>query len=301
MNQRALWLGFAALALGGCDVLEDALGDGGLGGAIDLVSQCTDVCTKIEQCGATPPKAAAGNLSEDLPENDAVACATNCIQAEQRARLGYSDCQIECIQQSACGEVNNCWVASSPTYARHCNVPEPRPVRPPEENPPPIDNGSETGNDAVDELLEDPAINDAVNESDTIINFGDDPPELLGLYSATGSIDRANNARPVGNPINTQVCFLGLTSINGSPNVNYCERGIAAQSQAPVTGSGDSFTVYFDFRPDAQVTILFSGTFEGDASARDVEALVTYTHALEVWEHSVTQWTREQESCSCPF
>lgn len=294
------------VAVAGCDAVEDALGDGGVAGAVGLAQQCNDVCGKINQCGATPPRASAGGLGENLPDdNPVVDCAANCVQTEKRARLGYSTCQIACIQGAACGEVENCWRASSATYAQYCEVPEPAPIEPaptPDGGTEPmIDNGSETGNEAADELLDDPAINDAVNESDTPIHFGDDPPSLMGLYAAVGAIDDARNARPVGSPINTRICFRGVQHIAGSPTISYCERGIPNVAQAPITGAGNAFTIYFDFRPEAQVTLLFSGALREDQSASGVEALVTYTHAVGVWEHSLTDWTREAETCECPF
>lgn len=304
MKLRLAAFALASLALGGCDMLDDIMGDGGLGGLIETGKECTVVCAKIEQCNVDPPKASLGGFNSTVSNNSIANCATNCADTTNRVRNGYSDCQIECIKGAGCGEVADCWKASTSTYKRFCGSPNTKPVgpKPDDEDAPSIDNGTQSGNGDADDILEDPVINESVDESGTIINYGDNPPELRGRYTAVGSIDNSRNARPTGSPINTQICFLGVERLSTGPTVRYCERGVPGAASAPVTGDGDKFTLYLDFRPEGfDGTILFSGTFTDEDHASDVEALVTYTYGRDIWEHSVTQWERQDNDCTCPF
>jgi hypothetical protein len=166
--------------------------------------------------------------------------------------------------------------------------------------PPVIDNGSVTGSEEIDNLVEDPSINEAIDESDTPINFGENPPSIVGLYRAQGQIDRAENARPVGSEINTQLCFQGTESLSGGTVINYCERGRPGVGRAPIIGEGQDFTVFFEL-DGVDVTIAFSGSIDESNNVPAAEALVTYTHGQGIWEHSVTQWSQESNECSCPF
>jgi hypothetical protein len=296
ISQMGCAVALVAMSLG-CDLsTEDLFGDGGV---VEDVLECPNVCSKIEACNAEPPALRAGVWGDDVGDNDLAACAGNCAQTETRHRFGYADCQIRCINTVDCDAVQDCWKANSEIYGRFCSVPDNTPVAPPEEQDAGIDNGSTTGSDEVDDLVEDPAINVAIDESDTIIHFGDDPPTLTGHYAVQGEIDRSNNARPAGNPIRTGICFVGggMSTPEG-PVVQYCEDGQPGVANAPIVGNNNAFTLFLEIQ-GAPVTILFSGEVEEDLSVPAVEALVTYTYAVSMWEHSVTAWEPDNPDCEC--
>ncbi len=220
------------LALLGCELMADKA---------DVVLECTDVCTRVDECSATPPPVSFGSFN-DSSGVEAIDCAANCVQ-DDRAYYGYSDCQIECLQNAPCDKMNDCWKARSDTYAEYClagrDIPE---VTPDPEDPEPS-NGSESGSEKADDLLDDPASEVAVDESDFDVNFGDDPPDITGLYHAVGTIDEADNARPPGSLIDTRVCFWGQEAKDKGPETNYCEYFVPDMATAPVTGCTGRCTV----------------------------------------------------------
>lgn len=278
---------FFVAFLPSCDVVNEGL------------LECGDVCTQVDSCQANPPEATFGNLGSGSSGQAGVDCAVNCASPDA-AMLGYSDCQKECILNSKCGEVNDCWSPKSDLFAEYClpnGVPE---VGPPATEPPP-GNGSNTGNTDVDDIVEDPAVAIAVDEAGDgdgfTMNYGDQPPQLLGKYDVHGTIDEASNARPVGSVIDTSICFWNREEKPGGVYISYCEDGVPGQDSAPITGSGDSFTAYFVY--DDTATVLFSGTLNPDGTLTDVEALVVYTYTTEAWERSHTNWVNVGECDSC--
>lgn len=304
MNRMA-WLGAAllagALALVGCEAAQNVenLATGALG--------CTDTCTKVQACSNAKPPTPKGLLAgtDTTTGIGGADCAQNCAQTDKRALLGYSDCQRECIAEAGCNQINDCWKASSSLYAKYCIPPDKAPPKveapanaPAEATP---TNNTETGNAEVDTIVEDPAVQEAVADNDFTVNFGNQPPPLSGQFTVKGTIDDSQNARPEGSPIDTTICFHDAAEETDGWNVNYCEDGVPGDSRAPITGSGDSFTVYFNF--PGQATILFSGMVERDGSGavtgvKDVEALVVYLHAVDVWERSHTTWSLLNAACT---
>jgi hypothetical protein len=300
--------------------LENLTGDGGL---IDDITgslqSCGTACAKIEACGVTPPKAkrafgSTGNgEADDLLNNDITACATNCLN-NNREKYGYSDCQIECISDSSCDNVSKCWDTNSSVYARFCAGDVTIKPIPGVNNTAStggmtggmtggsvgeitIDNNTVTGNEDVDRLVQQPAVNNAIVDSETPINVGSNPPKISGHYSVEGSIDRASNARPAGSPINTGICFSNTETLANGTYVTYCEDGVPGVGRAPIVGDGNKFSVFFEIQ-GAPVTILFSGEIEGE-TVPSAEALVTYTYGLDMWEHSVTTWVPDNPDCTC--
>jgi hypothetical protein len=281
---------FVALLPVSCDVIKDQAG----------LLECSDICTQVDSCEVTPPDASFGNFGEMSSGEAGVDCAVNCASPDAKM-LGYSDCQKECLSKSECGEIADCWKPKSATYAEFClagvDIPE---VGPPAEEPPP-GNGSETGNTDVDDIVDDPAVAIAVDEADDgggfTVNYGDQPPQLIGKYDVYGTIDEASNARPVGSVINTSICFWDRDEQPGGVYISYCEDGVPGQDSAPITGSGDSFTAYFVY--DGQATVLFSGTMNPDGTLTSVEALVVYTYTTQAWERSHTDWTNVGTCDSC--
>ncbi len=298
-------------------LLDDLTGDGGLvNDIIDTAQTCITVCGKVEQCDATPPKAqfnlgtSNGEVNE-LLNNDITACASNCA-APNRAKFGYSDCQISCIKGESCSNVEACWDSSSSAYKKYCN-PEIKPIPGVNNqnstggtmssggamNEITIENDTNTGNEDVDRLIEEPAVNNAIVDSETPVNVGDTPPKLTGHYSVMGTIDRASNARPTNSPINTGICFADTEETLTGTYVTYCEDGVPGIGRAPIVGNANKFSVFFEI-DGAPVTILFSGEINADdSSVPAAEALVTYTYGLDIWEHSVTGWIPDDPNCTC--
>jgi hypothetical protein len=276
--------GVGAVALVGCDVVN--------------VEQCTDVCSKVDQCGANPPAATFGALGTGTSGSAGLDCAANCTDAENAVFSGYADCQMTCILESECGDIDACWNTNSAVYAQFCladrDLPE---VKPGTDDPVP-GNGSNTGSTGADDLVDDPAVEAAVEGDDFDVNYGDAPPQIGGLYKVSGSIDESSNARPEGSPIETQICFWEQESLQNGTEIKYCEYGVPGVATAPVIGDGSDFTVFLEY-PE-QATILFSGAVNGDASVTGAEALVVYLHGMDIWEHSNTNWEPMGECSGCP-
>ena len=269
-----------------CDILAEKA---------DEIAECADVCSRVDECGAEPPPVSFGSFTEGSGV-EALDCAANCVQ-DDRALYGYSDCQIECLQNAPCGQIQDCWKAKSDTYAEYCLADrEIPPVEPDPEDPEP-ENGSKSGSEKADDLLEDPSSEVAVDESDFDVNFGDNPPDITGLYRVKGNIDESANARPPGSVIDTTVCFWGQESLASGAETSYCEYNVPGDASAPVTGSGDEFTIFLEY-PGA-ATLLFSGRVGQDGTIAEAETLVVYTHAVDVWEHSVTDWEHQGECDVC--
>ena len=308
MNKNILFAVGAVLCiplLSACDKLLDDLKNAAL--------VCGEACANIEYCGddVTPPSMDLG-LGVEAPAATpaAVDCAVNCAGGN-RVTLGYSDCQIECITGEECGNINDCWNVTSSAYAKYCPVDtvpvesaEPPPADPADTAAPPpeveIAEGTESGSSDADSILDNPAVEESVEESGTDIFFGSTPPNIEGKWTAIGTIDVASNARPEGSPINTEICFYDQEILaDGSPQLSYCERGNPAMATAPLTGTGGGWSMFLEFPGTG--SIIFSGVRdEGTASMEEVDALVTYYHGLEIWEHSNTAWNLVDD-CLCPF
>ena len=92
------FLGIAAILFAGfslsCDIVDSAL------------DQCGDACSKVDECDASPPEMQLFGES-GATEEEALDCAVNCVQ-EDRVMYGYSDCQLECINDTTCEEIQGC-------------------------------------------------------------------------------------------------------------------------------------------------------------------------------------------------
>ena len=198
--------------------------------------------------------------------------------------------------------MQQCWDVSSDVYASYCLTDvETKPIEPPAEEDPGIENGTNTGSEKADDIVDNPAVEEAVENGDFDVNFGDNPPIIAGLYDVDGTIDESSNARPEGSPIITSLCFWGQESLSNTDGAltNYCENGVAGELTAPITGDASTgdFTMYFEY--PGQATILFSGTVNPDQTMSQVEALVVYLHGIDIWEHSYTDWVPTGECSGC--
>ncbi len=288
-----------SIACGGCELLDDVTGDGGV---LDRAPACSTVCSKVNECGnKVNPPAAQSIFGKGETGNDTVDCAVTCVDPEGAVKHGYSDCQIRCLKaaSTSCDEMNDCWKTRSELYKQYCGKRENKPIDI-DNGDDEVDNGSSSGNTEADEILDDDAVNGAVDDSDTHIYGGDTPPEISGLYTVIGAIDKSENARPRGNPIETSICFWGMsTNLAGGPEIHYCENGVYGTASAPITGNSDKFTIYLD-NYSGGATILFSGkASDGGKKVSDAEALVVYTFGTDIWEHSVTQWQRTGSCSGC--
>ena len=281
---HAFVLLFGSTAFVGCDNAEKA-------------AECADVCSKVDECGVNPPAVEIEGLTEGGSGVAAVDCAANCLQPDA-AFYGYSDCQIECILDSACGDVQDCWNAASSTYADFClKGVETKDIEPASEEATP-DNGTNTGSADADALTDNPAVEGSVEGSGFVVNTGNTPPEIAGEYAASGEIDQSENARAPGSPIRTSLCFYNRTENADGVDITYCESGVPGDLTAPLTGSGSDFTMYFEY-PGA-ATVLFSGSTDGAGQVNGtVEALVVYLHGHDIWEHSFTDWSYSGECSGC--
>ena len=85
---------------------------------------------------------------------------------------------------------------------------------------------------------------------------------------------------------------------------SYCEVGVYGSDgepltdTAPITGTEDGdWTIYLEF--DGVGSIIFSGHLDPEATVmEEVDALVTYYHGMDIWEHSLTSWDTEGDTCS---
>lgn len=288
MIVRAVWLSAALLPLS-CTLVSDKLED---------AADCAAVCTAVEQCGVTPPAPEFGALG-GATGSGGLDCALSCA-ADDRELRGYSDCQMQCLAEATCETMADCWRPRSDLYLQYCLADREIPPVAPSGTTPAPGNGSVTGNEEVDIIVSDPsvaiAVQDAEDEGFTV-NFGDQPPQLVGKYDVSGVIDASSNARPEGSPILTSICFWDWTEGPGGVTVSYCEDGVPGEDSAPLTGNNDAFTAWFEY--PGQATVMFSGSVNPDGTLSQVEALVVYTYATDVWELSHTDWRPDGACTSC--
>ncbi len=259
----------------------------------DVLETCTDACVQVDSCSATPPDPNFGNMGASGVEG--LDCAGGCA-ADDRELHGYADCQLTCLVQSTCDTIQDCWDPKSELYASYCLSDRTIPEVVPDVVP---GNNTNSGSERADRVLEHPSVAIAVDDASDdgfVVHTGEHPPRLVGKFDVRGEIDESSNARPVGSPIRTSICFWDYTEGPGGVEVTYCEDGVPGQDSAPLTGDGQDFTTYFEF-PDA--TILFSGRLNDDGTASQVEALVVYTYAIDVWELSHTDWTPVGDCNTC--
>jgi hypothetical protein len=284
---------FAGLLPASCNILKESVND--------TLLTCGDACVKIQECDVAPPSPEFGSLGAVSSGEGGLDCAASC-SADDRELRGYSDCQLDCINDVGCDKIEECWKPKSETYAKFCLEGREVPDVAPSEGEPAPSNGTTTGNEDVDEIIEDPSVAIAVDEAEEEgfeLNYGDNPPRLVGKYRVSGEIDESRNARPEGSPIQTAICFWDYDAQEGGVYISYCEDNVPGEDRAPLTGSEDgSFTAYFEY--PGQATILFSGKLNDDGTTADnVEALVVYTYATDVWELSHTDWELVGECDSC--
>lgn len=275
---RSLLMGASALlaiaGLTGCDDLDKA-------------AQCADICTKVEECGVTPPTPEIPGIGGgESSGSGGLDCAAGCAAPDSNL-YGYADCQLECLESEECGSMQGCWDATSDVFAKYCSGDAPEVGAPAGEEP---SNGTNTGSAGADDAVDNPAVEEAVDGSGFVVHTGEDPPDLSGLWGVSGEIDESSNARPAGSRIATELCFHNLQSGGSDITVDYCELGVPGIVSAPITGSGNDFTMYFVY--PQQATILFNGTLSEDGSSVSAaEALVVYTYTVDTWEHSFTDWS----------
>jgi len=291
----------AIITLSACDEIKASIED--------LAGECTEVCTRIGECEGqvhAPEPVLPGDMGlGDINLPSVAACATNCVDTANREFNGYSDCQIECIVSVAeCGDIDACWSVTSDAYAEYCLAD--RDTTPVSDDDAEIDDGTTTGSAAADVVVTNPAVEESVAGSGTVIHFGDEPPkDIAKLWHAEGNIDSSSNARDPGSPIDTKLCFFDMEETgDGSWEVSYCEVGVLGSDgtplsdTAPITGNEEGgWTIYLEFTDVG--SIIFSGELEEGATIMtDVDALVTYYHGMDIWEHSNTNWDTDGETCS---
>lgn len=253
----------------------------------DKVVECSEVCSLVETCEATPPSP-AGVFGDTVGTtgNAAADCAVNCVQEESK-RYGYADCQVACLSNEDCENMNDCWDASSKVFEEYCGGSS-APVAPADgaaEN----SNGTTTGSAEADSLVDNAAVESSVDGSDFVVNYGENPPMVSGRFSVSGGIDASSNARPPGSTIATELCFHNQEESATGWITDYFEYNVPGILSSPITGEGNAFTMYFEY--PGQATVLFSGTTDDAGNVQDAEALVVYLHSTDVWEHSFTDWT----------
>lgn len=283
--------------------INRAIGIFGLAGIAALTTGCEDaekaarcgeICTKVEECGSlNPPTPELPGLGSGESGSAGVDCAANCVQPDA-AFYGYADCQLDCLEGESCGTMQDCWDATTDVFAQYCGG-----DAPPVGDSSSTDNGTATGSAGADDAVTNPAVEEAVEGSDFVVNTGSTPPDLVGLWNVYGEITESSNARPPGSVIATELCFHNPQNNGSDITIDYCEEGVSGIVSAPITGSGNDFTMYFVY--PQQATILFSGTMADDGqSISNANALVVYTYTIDTWEDSTTDWTLNGE-CDSGF
>lgn len=255
----------------------------------EKAARCGDLCAKVEECGNLNPPSPQieGLLSGDSSGSAGVDCAANCVQ-ENASFYGYADCQLDCLESEECGAMQDCWDATSDVFAKYCGGDAPS-IEPSGDSGTPS-NGTNTGSSGADEAVDNPAVEEAVDGSGFVVHTGDTPPDLSGLWAVSGTIDQSSNARAPGSRIATELCFHNLVNSGSDITIDYCEYSVPGIVTAPITGSGNDFTMYFVY--PGQATILFNGTLAEDGqTVSAAEALVVYTYTIDTWEHSFTDWS----------
>ena len=180
--------------------------------------------------------------------------------------------------------------------------------------------------DGPEEFLENPDVNDAVDESEIPIYDGDDPPRLAGEYAATGRVvgsgggsstftSAYRNAR-----LASTICLFNQTAsgrIDLKEEVSHNVLGAleAWASGGYITGDGDRFTIWQDSRQqdeitlslamvgqpgsvtistDADVTLIMSGERKPGGGFDNVRGMTTFTRVAADVTGSVTDDQRSR-------
>jgi hypothetical protein len=95
-----------------------------------------------------------------------------------------------------------------------------------------------------EEFMDNPSVQDGIDESGQPVNQGDDPPPIAGKYYAVGSVVDSTHSSLVGSPIDSSICLYDQTH---SGLINYAEvagdTAITATGNY-VTGDFDRFTIW---------------------------------------------------------
>ncbi len=94
------------------------------------------------------------------------------------------------------------------------------------------------------EYMENPAINNAVDESNMDVNLGSDPPSIAGRYRIDGSVVDSSLPSFIGTPVGSDGCLYNQTY---SGRIDFAElaQDLSATAQGNyVTGSGSQFTIW---------------------------------------------------------
>jgi len=281
-----IFLFFILAGLSGCDEIKAALGD--------TLETCSIGCSRVQDCGASPPIPDYGMGVVESTGFEGLDCAAGCAD-ENRSKIGYSDCQLECLETADCDSIQDCWNAGSAVFAEYCASDAPQ-VGPSDGVD--FDNGSTTGSTAVDEAVENPAVKDAVEQSGFTINFGDSPPEMDdGVFYLDWVIAEQNNSRAVGTGSPQDIC-LWENETDPEANWKYCQIG-GLSLDLHWIGKDDLFTLVV---VDDLYQGYISGRVEqGDSGTQlvDVQTLFVYLWGPDIWEKQTwsADWVDEIGQC----
>jgi hypothetical protein len=278
---------FSVLSLlSGCDAIKEILGD--------TLETCTLGCARVQECGASPPVPVYGLAGGQSSGIEGLDCAAGCAD-EERAKIGYADCQLECIESVECGSMQGCWDAGSAVFGEYCGSGG-ADVKPPDGET--YDNGSVTGNEAVDSAVDNPAVKDAVEESGFTLNFGDSPPAMDdGVFYLDWVIIDQNNARPVGFGNPHDIC-LWESDVDPDADWGFCQiDGLSLGLH--LIGKDDMFT--FVIVDDMYHGYISGRVAAGDSGTRlvDVETLWVLLWGPEMWEKQTwtADWVDDIDQC----
>ena len=211
--------------------------------------------------------------------------------------MGYADCQLDCLENVDCGNMQDCWNAGSETFAAYCGNDAPE-VAPPDGEG--FDNGTVTGNEAVDNAVENAAVKDAIADSEFTVNFGDSPPDMDdGVFFLEWVIIAESDSRPVGfgESFPQDICLWENESAP-TPEWTYCQRDGLSLGMHWV-GKEDLFTLVI-------VDDMYQGYISGrvettDAGTQlvDVQTLFVYLWGPEMWEKQTwsADWMADIGEC----
>lgn len=273
----------------GCGALKDALEDN--------LGTCGTACARVQDCGATPPEPDYGIGMSESSGVGGLDCAAGCA-SEERAMTGYADCQLDCLEAVECGDMQACWDAGSDVFAEHCGGGGPK-IGP--EGDGTYDNGTTTGSPMVDEAVENPAVQAAVEASGFVLNFGDSPPAMdSGVFALNWEIVAEQNSRDVGVGSDGYPTDICLWESDEGPDVDwrYCQIGGLTVGLSLI-GNNDLFTLVI---VDELYQGYITGRVENDGDKTklvDIDVLVILLWGPDMWERQVWDAILEADIGEC--
>lgn len=239
---------------------------------------CAGPCDNIDTCDLSPPDTAVGGWTPAT----AGSCNSDC-EGKAAPRLGFSECQLECLDGEACATAPDCWNPLTATFSDACLVNRSLPTPAPDQGDPTPENGTDWGSSEAGALASHPSVRVAVVDSGFDLNRGDTPANVSGRYNITGTVDNVTAGGPAGLEQAVEICLYEQDTYATGAAAQACDADGPRLEDAWITGTAEEVTVWLPYTGEG--VVLLSGRVDSEGHLQEVETLVVHTHGLDVWEH----------------